>query len=89
MFKPSTDDIAPILEYALIKAHPNRLYSNLKYLQIFMKKDKYTKDNMHFDYLNGYMNSLKNVKYTDFDDITEEEFDRKCQEMKKKLEEVD
>ena len=85
----STDDIAPILEYALIKAHPNRLYSNLKYLQIFMKKDKYTKDNMHFDYLNGYMNSLKNVKYTDFDDITEEEFDRKCQEMKKKLEEVD
>ena len=85
----SADDIFPILEYALIKAHPKRLSSNLKYLQIFMKKDEYSKDNMHFDYLNGYLNLFKEIKYKDFVDINEEEFNRKCQEMKKKLEEAD
>ena len=40
----STDDIAPICEYALIKAHPSRFSSNLKFLQIFMKKDEVPKN---------------------------------------------
>ena len=80
----STDDIAPICEYALIKAHPNRLSSNLKYLQIFMKKDEDMKEKMYFDYLNECMKIINNAKYSHFYDITEEEFDRKCREIKVK-----
>ena len=81
----STDDIAPICEYALIKAQPDRLSSNLKYLQIFMKKDEDLKERMYFDYLKAYMNIIKNANYSDFNDIKEEEFIRKCNQMENKL----
>ena len=81
----STDDIAPIFEYALIKAHPNRFSSNLKYLQIFMKKDEDLKERMNFDYLKAYMNIIKNATYSDFYDISEIEFNTKCQEFRNKL----
>ena len=80
----STDDIAPIFEYALIKAHPKRISSNLKYLQIFMKNEQDCKERMYFDYLNGYMNIIKNATYADFNNITEEEFNRKYNEKKGK-----
>ena len=77
----STDDIAPICEYALIKAHPTRLSSNLKFLQIFMKKED-GQEKMYFDYLKAYMNIINNASYLDFYDVTEEEFNRKCREVK-------
>ena len=81
----STDDIAPICEYALIKAHPNRFSSNLKYLQIFMKKDEDLKEKMYFDYLKAYMNIIKKATYLDFYDVTKIEFNEKCQEIKDKM----
>ena len=81
----SLADIEPIFEYALIKAHPKRLSSNLKYLQIFMKKDQDCKERIHFEYLNSYMKIIKNATYTDFNNITKEEFDRKYQEKKNKI----
>ena len=81
----SIDDIAPICEYALIKAHPKRFSSNLKFLQIFMKKGNDLKEKMYFDYLKAYMNIIKNATYSDFYNITEEEFSRKCNESKNKL----
>ena len=81
----STDDIAPICEYALIKAHPNRFSSNLKYLQIFMKKDEDLKERMYFDYLKAYMNIIKKATYLDFNDVTKIEFNEKCQEIKDKM----
>ena len=81
----SIDDIAPICEYALIKAHPTRFSSNLKFLQIFMKKGDDMKEKMYFDYLRAYMNIIKNATYSDFYNITEEEFKKKCKEMKDKL----
>ena len=81
----STDDIAPICEYALIKAHPNRFSSNLKYLQIFMKKDEDLKERMYFDYLKAYVNIIKKSTYLDFYDVTKDEFYEKCQEIKDKM----
>ena len=74
----STDDIAPIFEYALIKAHPKRLSSNIQFLQIFMKKNEDMKERMYFDYLNAYMNIIINANYTHFNDVSEEEFNSKC-----------
>ena len=81
----STDDIAPICEYALIKAHPERLSSNLKFLQIFMIKNQSFKERMHFDYLKAYMNIIKNATEVDFNGVKEEEFIKKCNQMENKL----
>ena len=80
--KFSIDDIAPICEYALIKAHPKRLPSNLKYLTIFMKKDEDIKEKMYFNILNGSLGIINKATYLDFYDITEEEFNKKCREIK-------
>ena len=83
----STDDIAPIFEYALIKAHPKRLSSNIQFLQIFMKKNEELKERMYFDYLKAYMNIIINANYSHFYDVTEEEFNSKCNEsLEKKYE---
>ena len=75
----STDDIAPIFEYALIKAKPERLSSNLRYLEYFISKGSELR-NMYFDFLKNNMNSIKEIKYTKFEGITEEEFKQKCLE---------
>ena len=82
----STDEIAPILEFAMIKARPTRFPSNLKYLQIFMKKDPNQKERMYFDFLKGSMDIIKNATYLNFYNVTEEEFNRKYKEMKDRLE---
>ena len=78
----STDDIAPIFEYALIKARPTRLSSNLKYLEFFKTKGSELKD-MYFDFLKSNMNSIKQINYSNFEGITEEEFKIKCLEANK------
>ena len=39
-------------------------------------------EKMYFDYLKAYMNIINNASYLDFYDVTEEEFNRKCREVK-------
>ena len=78
----SIDDIAPIFEYALIKARPERLSSNLRYLEFFIAKGSELK-NMYFDFLKNNMNSIKEINYSQFDGINEEEFKQKCLEANK------
>jgi hypothetical protein len=78
----STDDIAPLFEYALIKARPQRLSSNLRYLEFFISKGSELK-NMYFDFLKNNMNSIKDISFNQFDGITEEEFKQRCEEANK------
>ena len=74
----STDDIAPLCEYALIKAKPDRLSSNLKYIQIMMPEKCSNIYKMHFDYLKNYIDIIKNCNYKHFYGITEKEFNNNC-----------
>ena len=46
-----------------------------------MKKED-GQEKMYFDYLKAYMNIINNASYLDFYDVTEEEFNRKCREVK-------
>ena len=78
----STDDIAPIFEYALIKARPERLSSNLRFLEYFITKGSEL-NNMYFDFLKDNMNNIKDSNYPQFDGVTEEEFKQKCYESYK------
>ena len=74
----STDDIVPIFEYALIKACPERLSSNLKYLQIFMSPNGSDIKKMQFGYLKNNMNQILNATFNNFSGVTKTEFDINC-----------
>ena len=74
----SIDDIAPICEYCLIKAQPERLSSNLRYLQNFISKDGSDLRKMRFDILKNCMNSIKESNYNRFEGINKEEFIKLC-----------
>ena len=78
----STDDIAPICEYALIKAKPERLSSNLKFIEIMMSEKCSNLSKMHFDYLKNYINTIKNCDHTHFHGISEKEFQDNCHKAK-------
>ena len=81
----STDDIAPLCEYALIKSKPERLSSNLRFIQMLMSDKNSSLSKMHFDYLKIHMNIIKNCNYNHFNEITENEFIENCQKEKEKL----
>ena len=78
----STDDIAPIFEYALIKARPERLSSNLKYLDFFLERGSELSD-MYFDFMKNNLDSIKEINYTKFNGVTKEEFLQNCYEANK------
>lgn len=80
--KYSTDDIAPICEYTLIKAKPERLPSNLKFIQIMMSENCSNISKMHFDYLKNYINIINNCNYNHFYGISEKEFEENCHKAK-------
>ena len=81
----STDDIAPLCEYALIKSKPERLSSNLRFIQMLMSEKNSSLSKMHFDYLKIHMNIIKQCNYSHFNEITEKEFIENCQKEKEKL----
>ena len=74
----SIDDIAPICEYCLIKAQPERLSSNIKYLQNFISNDMSDLRKMRFDIMKNCMISIRDINYTKFDGINEKEFNELC-----------
>ena len=74
----STDDIAPICEYALIKARPEMLSSNLKFLNLFISDKSSELRKMHFDFLKFCMNNIININYSKFEGVTEKEYEEKC-----------
>ena len=74
----SIDDIAPICEYCLIKAQPERLSSNLKYLQNFISNEGSDLRKMRFVILNNCMNSIKEIDYNKLEGITQDEYNKLC-----------
>ena len=74
----SIDDIAPICEYCLIKAQPERLSSNIKYLQNFISNDGSDLRKMRFDILKICMKSIKEINHTKFEGVSEEEYNKLC-----------
>ena len=74
----SIDDIAPICEYCIIKAQPERLSSNIKYLQNFISNDGSDLRKMRFDILKICMKSIKEINHTKFEGVSEEEYNKLC-----------
>ena len=77
------EDIKLICEYILISAHPKRFISNLKYLQMFLPQNNEGNHyKLYYNYLKLCMNNINNFTYKDFQGITKDEFQQKCNESK-------
>ena len=74
----SVDDITPVCEYCLIKAQPERLSSNLRYLQNFISNDSSDLRKMRLKILKFCMNNIKDIDYKEFEGITNEEYIKLC-----------
>ena len=67
-----------ILKYVIIHIKPKKLYSELEYIQSFSNEKKEEKLKK-LELLRKVCDIIKNIKYSDFLEISEEEFNLKCQ----------
>ena len=74
----TSEDISNICMFIIIKGKPEKLYSNLKYLEIFENKDILNNNKIYLKELNeGFVNILK-LNYKSFKGMSEIEFNNKC-----------
>ena len=73
------DDQLPILTYVLIKSQPLKMFSNTKYMELYIKE----RTNLEGNYLVQMLvvcDYINELKYSKLFNITEEEFNSKCKE---------
>ena len=76
----AVDEYTPVLQYALIKAQPLRIFSNVKFVELFFR-DKVK--NNYLRLLQPLCIYIQSIKYSDLNNVTQEEFMEKCkQEIK-------
>ena len=79
------DDNLPILNYAIIKSKPFQLYSNAKYIELFSgHKCNQLEGNQLYQLLT-ICEICQKITYKELNDISEEEFIRKCNESRMEI----
>jgi len=74
----SNEDILNICEYIIIKAKPEKLCSNLKYLDIFENKDIFDNNKIYLKLLRESVEKVLNSNHKSFKGISELDFNKKC-----------
>ena len=77
------DDQIPVLNYAFIKAQPLRMYSNVKYMELFIGDKKIKVEGNRLTQLSGLCKLITEINYKNLIEVNEEDFIRKCQEATK------
>ena len=72
------DDQMPILNYAFIKARPEHILSNCKYMNLFIGKNKNRYEGSQLTQLSGICEHVMSLTANQLNGITEEEFEQKC-----------
>ena len=72
------DDQIPILNYAFIKAQPLRIYSNAKFMELYIGEKKNRKEGSELTQIIGICDLISRIKYTQLIDVTNEEFIKNC-----------
>ena len=67
-----------ILKYIIIQIKPKKLYSDLEYIQLFSYEQN-EESLKKLELLRKVCDIIKNIKYSDFLEINEEEFKLKCE----------
>ena len=77
------DDQIPVLNYAFIKVQPLRMYSNVKYMELFIGDKKIKVEGNRLTQLSGLCKLITEINYKNLIEVNEEDFIRKCQEATK------
>ena len=72
------DDQMPILNYSFIKAQPLRIYSNCKYMDLYIGDKSSKEEGSQLSQLMGICMYVKDLNYNSLLDVTEEEYQIKC-----------
>ena len=78
------DEMTPIFQYIILKAHPKRMYSNIHYIKCFLAESSLT-DSKGFllSQIESATSYINNINYEQLK-ISKEEFDTKYSEAEKK-----
>ena len=76
--KAGIDDLMPILNYALIKAKPERIYSNLKFIELYIGDLGSKEEGSQLTQLIALCDFICNIEANNLLGISKEEFALKC-----------
>ena len=74
------DDQMPILNYAFIKAQPLRMFSNAKFMELYIGDKKNKFEGSQLTQLLGICDFIAKLKYSQLIGVSNEEFIKKCNE---------
>ena len=74
------DDQLPILCYSIVKSQELRLYSNAKFMELFVGEKKNKLEGSQTTQLLLACQFIANLKYQDLNDVSYDEFNTKCNE---------
>ena len=72
------DDQLPILNYAFIKAHPFPIFTNCKYMELFLGNKKYKIEGNYLTQLFTLCNFIQDLNASNLFDVSEEKFQKNC-----------
>ena len=73
------DDQLPILNYAFIKAHPSKIYTNCMYMNLFLGTKKNKAEDNQLAQLFSICEFIQGVNYKSLIDVSEETFKKNCE----------
>ena len=76
------DDQLPILNYAFIKAHPFPMFTNCKYMELFLGNKKYKIEGNYLTQLFTICKFIQDINASNLFDISEEKFQRNCKKAR-------
>ena len=69
------------LNYCFIKAQPNKICSNLKFIELYRKSLIDKGNDNQLTQLTALIDFIRNITYSNLNGITQEEFTKKCNEV--------
>ena len=73
------EEILNILLYLIVRSRPKKIYSDIKYVKLFLSENNGVKD-FQLTHLISICNILKDITYEKLNGVTEQEFKEKCKE---------
>ena len=78
------DDQMPILNYAFVKAQPLRMFSNARFMELYIGEKKNKFEGSQLTQLMSICDFISTIKYSDLIGVNNEEYIRKCNEATNK-----
>ena len=72
------DDLMPILNYAFIKAHPFPIYTNCKYMELFLGAKRFRLEGNYLTQLFTICKFIENINAKNLFNVSEEQFKNNC-----------